>query len=193
MAPKHKTSKIVKNAANNDADLVVPEPPYVQWMKKRQENGDRRGCIRNESMETRNGEPFGDPDNQACADLGTGTNASSDSEPEDFEAFESSDSEADSDASIESDDAALDNLASPSEVENEGHDPTTPNDNAKGKRKADRLKKKRKVWKESEMAELAAARWFTREDLKAMKGKQGAQYWKKLRRHIRKANPAWTR
>ncbi|CAI5952031.1 unnamed protein product [Closterium sp. NIES-65] len=38
---------------------------------------------------------------------------------------------------------------------------------------------------------MAAARWFTREDLKAMQGKQGAQYWKKLRRHIRKANKNW--
>ncbi|CAI5510444.1 unnamed protein product [Closterium sp. Naga37s-1] len=26
-----------------------------------------------------------------------------------------------------------------------------------------------------------------------MQGKQGAQYWKKLRRHLRKANPNWTR
>ncbi|CAI5996670.1 unnamed protein product [Closterium sp. NIES-64] len=67
------------------------------------------------------------------------------------------------------------------------------NANKKQKGKAVKQKKKRKVWTEDEMTDLATARWFTREDLKSMQGKQGSQYCKKLRRHLCKANPNRTR
>ncbi|CAI5462536.1 unnamed protein product [Closterium sp. Yama58-4] len=162
-------------------------------MKSRQQLGDRRGRIRIESQETRGGEPFGDPDNQACAEPETADIASSDSEPEEFWAYESSDSEADSDATIASDDSDEDPVADDLEIAADSIGASMAKAKKKGKGKAVKPKKKRKLWTEEEMTELAAARWFTREDLKSMQGKQGSQYWKKLRRHLRKANPNWTR
>ncbi|CAI7835415.1 unnamed protein product [Closterium sp. NIES-53] len=48
-------------------------------------------------------------------------------------------------------------------------------------------------WSDEELVELAAACWYTRDEIKAMKGKQGSQYWKKLRKLMKKANPAWDR
>ncbi|CAI5970126.1 unnamed protein product [Closterium sp. NIES-64] len=48
-------------------------------------------------------------------------------------------------------------------------------------------------WSDAELATLAAARWNTKDDLKAMQGKQGSQYWMKLRAHIVEGDASWNR
>ncbi|CAI5978658.1 unnamed protein product [Closterium sp. NIES-64] len=42
----------------------------------------------------------------------------------------------------------------------------------------------KRVWSEAELTSLLAAHWNTKDDLKAMQGKKGSQYWKKLRAHM---------
>ncbi|CAI7878273.1 unnamed protein product [Closterium sp. NIES-53] len=49
------------------------------------------------------------------------------------------------------------------------------------KEKRPPAKRNKRVWSNAELTSLAAARWNTKDDLKAMQGKQGSQYWKKLR------------
>ncbi|CAI5533103.1 unnamed protein product [Closterium sp. Naga37s-1] len=193
MAPKRRLSKASKKGMASGSDAPVVDPPYVAWMKKRQAEGDRRGRLRSECAEARDGEPFGDPDNQPSKAPAEDNEASSSSDPEEFDAFESSDSEADSDASLDTPENDFDGADEDNEIAGEG--PVAADDigTSAPKRRGERPKKKRKVWSELEMTEMAVARWFTREDLKAMQGKQGAQYWKKLRRHIRKANKNWVR
>ncbi|CAI5991562.1 unnamed protein product [Closterium sp. NIES-64] len=44
-----------------------------------------------------------------------------------------------------------------------------------------------------ELVSLAAARWNTKDDLKAMQGKQESQYWKMLRAHMKEKDPTWDR
>ncbi|CAI7849892.1 unnamed protein product [Closterium sp. NIES-54] len=189
MAPKRKYSKASKQVADSEPEVPMQDPPYVVWMRRRQELGDRRARIRNELQETSAGEPFGDPYNNTCVEPETEGLVSSDSEPDEFYAYESSDSEADSDASMDSPESDEEPVPDATELDAETLGASVGNANKKQKGKAVKQKKKRKVWTEDEMTELAAARWFTRDDLKSMQGKQGSQYWKKLRRHLRKANP----
>ncbi|CAI5941315.1 unnamed protein product [Closterium sp. NIES-65] len=193
MAPKRRLSKASKKGLASGSDAPLVDHPYVAWMKKRQAEGDRRGRLRNECAETRDGEPFGDPDNQPSKAPAEDNEASSSSDRKEFDAFESSDSEADSDASLDTPQNDFDGADEDNKIADEG--PVAADDigNSAQKRGGERPKKKRKVWSEFEMTKMATARWFAREDLKAMQGKQGAQYWKKLCRHIRKANKNWVR
>ncbi|CAI5488960.1 unnamed protein product [Closterium sp. Naga37s-1] len=52
------------------------------------------------------------------------------------------------------------------------------------KEKRPPAKRNKRVWLDAELTSLAAARWNTKDDLKAMQGKQGSQYLKKLRAHM---------
>ncbi|CAI5505999.1 unnamed protein product [Closterium sp. Naga37s-1] len=63
----------------------------------------------------------------------------------------------------------------------------------RGKRKVTGLPPKKSHWTPEELTELAAAMWMAKDDFDSMKGKQGAQFWKKLRRVMRIANPTWRR
>ncbi|CAI5988219.1 unnamed protein product [Closterium sp. NIES-64] len=40
---------------------------------------------------------------------------------------------------------------------------------------------------------LVAARWFTKDELEPLLGKQGSQYWARLVRHLEAENPGWVR
>ncbi|CAI5509720.1 unnamed protein product [Closterium sp. Naga37s-1] len=40
---------------------------------------------------------------------------------------------------------------------------------------------------------FAAAKWFMKEELEPLKGKQGTQYWVRLLAHIKESNPGWCR
>ncbi|CAI5941395.1 unnamed protein product [Closterium sp. NIES-65] len=51
----------------------------------------------------------------------------------------------------------------------------------------------KRVWSDAELTSLAAARWNTKDDLKAMQGKQGSQYWRKLRAHMLEKDKNWDR
>ncbi|CAI7873531.1 unnamed protein product [Closterium sp. NIES-53] len=51
----------------------------------------------------------------------------------------------------------------------------------------------RGLWSDKESTIFAAAKWFMKEELESLKGKQGTQYWVRLLAHIKESNPGWCR
>ncbi|CAI5533563.1 unnamed protein product [Closterium sp. Naga37s-1] len=51
----------------------------------------------------------------------------------------------------------------------------------------------RGLWSDKESTIFAAAKWFMKEELEPLKGKQGTQYWVRLLAHIKESNPGWCR
>ncbi|CAI5506582.1 unnamed protein product [Closterium sp. Naga37s-1] len=51
----------------------------------------------------------------------------------------------------------------------------------------------RGLWSDKDSTIFAAARWFTKDELEPLKGKQGTQYWVRLLTHIKESNPGWCR
>ncbi|CAI5480539.1 unnamed protein product [Closterium sp. Yama58-4] len=51
----------------------------------------------------------------------------------------------------------------------------------------------RPEWSLKESTILVAARWFTKDELQQMTGKQGSQYWLQLIEHIKLQHPDWSR
>ncbi|CAI5534902.1 unnamed protein product [Closterium sp. Naga37s-1] len=51
----------------------------------------------------------------------------------------------------------------------------------------------RGLWSDKESTIFAAARWFMKDELEPLKGKQGTQYWVRLLAHIKESNPGWCR
>ncbi|CAI6005672.1 unnamed protein product [Closterium sp. NIES-65] len=49
------------------------------------------------------------------------------------------------------------------------------------------------VWSPTESTILVAARWFMKDELEPLLGKQGSQYWARLVRHIESENEGWVR
>ncbi|CAI5514257.1 unnamed protein product [Closterium sp. Naga37s-1] len=49
------------------------------------------------------------------------------------------------------------------------------------------------VWSPRENTIFVAARWFMKDELGPLLGKQGSQYWARLARHLEKENPGWVR
>ncbi|CAI5485388.1 unnamed protein product [Closterium sp. Naga37s-1] len=52
---------------------------------------------------------------------------------------------------------------------------------------------KRSVWSPLESTIFVAARWFMKDELEPLLGKQGSQYWARLVKHLEKENPGWVR
>ncbi|CAI5459057.1 unnamed protein product [Closterium sp. Yama58-4] len=52
---------------------------------------------------------------------------------------------------------------------------------------------KRIVWSPLENTIFVAARWFMKDELEPLLGKQGSQYWARLVHHLEKENPGWVR
>ncbi|CAI5504769.1 unnamed protein product, partial [Closterium sp. Naga37s-1] len=52
---------------------------------------------------------------------------------------------------------------------------------------------KRSVWPPRENTIFVAARWFMKDELGPLLGKQGSQYWARLVRHLEQENPGWVR
>ncbi|CAI5940890.1 unnamed protein product [Closterium sp. NIES-65] len=52
---------------------------------------------------------------------------------------------------------------------------------------------KRSVWSPLESTIFVAARWFMKDELEPLLGKQGSQYWARLVKHFEKENPGWVR
>ncbi|CAI5500433.1 unnamed protein product [Closterium sp. Naga37s-1] len=52
---------------------------------------------------------------------------------------------------------------------------------------------KRSVWSPRENTIFVAARWFMKDEVGPLLGKQGSQYWARLARHLEKENPGWVR
>ncbi|CAI7846850.1 unnamed protein product [Closterium sp. NIES-53] len=51
----------------------------------------------------------------------------------------------------------------------------------------------RGLWPDKESTIFAAAKWFMKEELEPLKGKQGSHYWVRLLVHIKESNPGWCR
>ncbi|CAI5935822.1 unnamed protein product [Closterium sp. NIES-65] len=179
MAPKRRLSKASKKGMASGSDAPVVDHPYVAWMKKRQAEGDRRGRLRSECAETRDGEPFGDPDNQPSKAPAEDNEASSSFDRKEFDAFESSDSEADSDASLDTPENDFDGADEDNEIADEG--PVAADDigTSAPKRGGERPKKKRKVWH----IRKANKNWVRKSE--AIK-----QQWKRMEREFKEINDA---
>ncbi|CAI5993733.1 unnamed protein product [Closterium sp. NIES-64] len=156
------------------------DPPYVKWMKEQCENGKTRGQIMREAAPRRDGAgPSGV--RGAHADSSDGGSDTDVSDDELEEIVSSSGSEDDSDNS---------NAKDSSDEEESDADPAG-SDAGPSTRKRTRDAKAKRKWSDEELTALAAAKWYTRDDLKQMRGKQGNQYWKKLRAHMKKSGTKW--
>ncbi|CAI5521399.1 unnamed protein product [Closterium sp. Naga37s-1] len=51
----------------------------------------------------------------------------------------------------------------------------------------------RGLWSDKESTIFVAAKWFMKEELESLKGKQGTQYWVRLLAHIKESNHGWCR
>ncbi|CAI5944463.1 unnamed protein product [Closterium sp. NIES-64] len=69
-----------------------------------------------------------------------------------------------------------------------GGDPARPAPNTRT-----HVPKKCTIWLNLENTILVAARWFMKDELEPLVGKQGSQYWARLVNHIEKENPGWVR
>ncbi|CAI5936370.1 unnamed protein product [Closterium sp. NIES-64] len=177
MAPR--SSKKGKAKVNDDTEPEPPQDhPYIVWMRQQQAEGFEHGRIRREACIPPSSAPG--PSRVAAPAPSVG-NVNFGSEDE----SSASPSDSDTDLEVEKDDDEGDGGVAPSGSKKRGAQ--------KSSKKAGQKVRKRTPWTMEEMAALAAARWYTREDIKQMQGKQGAQFWKKLRQHMRKAYPNWIR
>ncbi|CAI5941818.1 unnamed protein product [Closterium sp. NIES-64] len=141
-----------------------------------------RGQIMQEAAPRRDGAgPSGARGAHADSSDGGGDTDVSDDDLE--EIVSSSGSEDDSDNS---------NAKDSSDEEESDADPAG-SDAGPSTRKRKRDAKAKRKWSDEELTALAAAKWYTRDDLKHMRCKQGNQYWKKLRTHMKKSGAKWKR
>ncbi|CAI5965337.1 unnamed protein product [Closterium sp. NIES-65] len=185
MPPRKSRSQKGKQKADEEEPWV--DPPYVAWMKEQEAQGASRPRIKNLAADG----PGSTSQYIAHDEDGPAENvdADTDVDSEDLdEILSSSESETDSDNSDDD------------ESENGDDDRRDPSDRKKGGRKRRRGKKAvnkarnyNTEWSKEELVELAAAMWNTRDDIKATQGKQGSQYWRKLRKHMKEANEDWDR
>ncbi|CAI7859341.1 unnamed protein product, partial [Closterium sp. NIES-54] len=151
------------------------------WMKEEQERGRNRGKIKHEHAPRRDGPGL----SSARADGADSSDGGDTDIPSDEmeEIVSSSGSDSDSDNSKAASGSNEDESASEPDASEAGP--------SNGKRKPS--SKTKRQWTDEELTALAAAKWYTLEDLKQMWGKQGNQYWKKLRTHMKKSGTKWTR
>ncbi|CAI7774062.1 unnamed protein product [Closterium sp. NIES-54] len=164
-----------KGKENADYDKPWEDPPYVLWMKEEQERG--RGKIKHEHA------PRGDgpgPSSARADGADSSDGGDTDISSDELEEIVSSSGSDNSKAASGSDE---DESASEPDASEAGP--------SNGKRKCS--SKTKRQWTDEELTALAAAKWYTREDLKQMRGKHSNQYWKKLRAHMKNSGTKWTR
>ncbi|CAI5960917.1 unnamed protein product [Closterium sp. NIES-64] len=168
-------------------DEKTPDPPYVAWMKEQQKQGKPSPSIKRMAKAVR--ETAGASSSRSSRHDYPDTGADTDVSDDDLEEIVS---ESDSDA-----DSADYKLGSEEDEED-----TDGGDDGSGDERSTRPSKKehrapasrnKRVWSDAELTSLAAARWNTKDDLKAMQGKQGSQYWRKLRAHMLEKDKNWDR
>ncbi|CAI7842573.1 unnamed protein product, partial [Closterium sp. NIES-53] len=160
-------------------DEPMEDPPYVAWMKEQQKQGKPSPSIKRiakakrDSAGTSTSSGPGHDDDETGAD----TDVSDDE-------LEGIVSESDSDADSDNYKAGSDDEEEDSDGAEEGSGDDRSTRRSKKEKRPPATRNKR-VWSDTELTSLAAARWNTKDDLKAMQGKQGSQYWKKLRAHMK--------
>ncbi|CAI6001136.1 unnamed protein product [Closterium sp. NIES-65] len=168
-------------------DEKTPDPPYVAWMKEQQKQGKPSPSIKRMAKAVR--ETAGASSSRSSRHDYPDTGADTDVSDDDLEEIVSeSDSDADS--------------ADYKRGTEEDEEDTDGGDDGSGDERSTRPSKKehrapssrnKRVWSDAELTSLAAARWNTKDDLKAMQGKQGSQYWRKLRAHMLEKDKNWDR
>ncbi|CAI5525951.1 unnamed protein product [Closterium sp. Naga37s-1] len=168
-------------------DEPMEDPPYVAWMKEQQKQGKPSPSIKriakakrdSAGASTSSGPGHDDDETRADTDV-------SDDELEEIV------SESDSDADSDNYKAGSDDEEEDSDGAEEGSGDDRSTRRSKKEKRPPATRNKR-VWSDAELTSLAAARWNTKDDLKAMQGKQGSQYWKKLRAHMVERDATWAR
>ncbi|CAI5501539.1 unnamed protein product [Closterium sp. Naga37s-1] len=164
----------------------MEDPPYVAWMKEQKKQGKPSPSIKRMAKAKRDS-AGASTSGGARRDYDDG--ADTDVSDDDLEEIVSeSGSEADSDNYKDgSDDDGQD--------EDGGEEASGDDRNTRASKKEKRppAPRNKRQWSDAELATLAAARWNTKDDLKAMQVKQGSQYWMKQRAHIVEGDASWNR
>ncbi|CAI5939884.1 unnamed protein product [Closterium sp. NIES-64] len=172
MARKRKSAAEAANVTPRDLNDI----PYIAWMHKQLSSG-RKPTGPPEA--TTNDEDEDDADYNEEA-YGTDDDADSGEEPDKG----MSDSDAESD-----DDDALEESQPATPPVRRGHGKAAPGDKSatvggEPPRRAPKTQEpmpvKRSVWSPTEKTILVAARWFMKDELEPLLGKQGSQYWARL-------------
>ncbi|CAI7930507.1 unnamed protein product [Closterium sp. NIES-54] len=165
----------------------MEDPPYVAWMKEQQKQGNPSPSIKRIAKAKRDSAGASTSSGPGHNDDETGGDTDvSDDELEEIV------SESDSDADSDNYKAGSDD----EEEDSDGAEVGSGDDRSTCRSKKEKrppAKRNKRVWSDAELTSLAAARWNTKDDLKAMQGEQGSQYWKKLRAHMVERDATWDR
>ncbi|CAI5508487.1 unnamed protein product [Closterium sp. Naga37s-1] len=165
----------------------MEDPPYVAWMKEQQKQGKPSPSIKRIAKAKR--ESAGASTSSGPGHDDDETGGDTDVSDDDLEEIVS---ESDSDADSDNYKAGSDD----EEEDSDGAEVGSGDDRSTRRSKKEKrppAKRNKQVWSDAELTSLAAARWNTKDDLKAMQGKQGSQYWKKLRAHMVERDDTWDR
>ncbi|CAI5529125.1 unnamed protein product [Closterium sp. Naga37s-1] len=165
----------------------MEDPPYVAWMKEWQKQGKSSPSIKRIAEAKRD---------SASASTSSGprhdyNETGGDTDVSDAE-LEEIVSESDSDADTDNYKDGSDDEVEDSDGGEVGSSDDRNTRRSKKEKRPPTSRNKRQ-WSDAELTSLAAARWNTKDDLKAMQGKQGSQYWKKLQAHMVERDATWDR
>ncbi|CAI5534223.1 unnamed protein product [Closterium sp. Naga37s-1] len=189
MAPRRKRAAVTPTIAEEEVEVPKVDTPFVAWMKEQEAAGIRKGRL---VGVTDHRAPHVTTASATFSPSVDGGGIGTDVDNDNYDGLDAADNvDSDIDTYYDSDGYTGADVVD----DTEGGD--TPAEEAgssrKGKRKVAPGRSKKSHWSEEELTEFAAAMWFCKDDFDKMKGKQGAQPWKKLRRVLRDANPKWRR
>ncbi|CAI5476319.1 unnamed protein product [Closterium sp. Yama58-4] len=162
----------------------MADPPYVAWLKEQKKQGKSPPSIKRLSKSKCDS---GGASTSGASRLAYEDGADTDVSDDDLEEIVS---ESESDADSDNDKDGTDEEDEESDGEGSGDDRST---RASKKEKRPKPSSNKRKWSDAELMTLAAAKWTTKDDLKAVQGKQGSQYWRKLHAHIVEGEPGWNR
>ncbi|CAI5482985.1 unnamed protein product [Closterium sp. Yama58-4] len=169
-------------------DEPIDDPPYVAWMKEQQKQGKSSPSIKRMSKIVRESADTSASRGTRHDDADTG--AETDVSDDDLEEIVS---ESDSDSGSENYKVGSDDDEEDTDGGEEGSGDNRTNRRKKTVDPPPAKPGNKRQWSDAELTSLAAARWNTKDDLKAMQGKQGSQYWQKLRAHMVEKDKNWDR
>ncbi|CAI7822749.1 unnamed protein product [Closterium sp. NIES-53] len=149
-------------------DEPTEDPPYVAWMKEQEKQGKPSPSIKRIAKAKRDSAGASTSSGPRHDDDETGADTDvSDDELEEIV------SESDSDADSDNYKAGSDDEEEDSDGAEEGSGDDRSTCRSKKEKRPPATRNKR-VWSDAELTSLAAAHWNTKDDLKAMQGKQGS-------------------
>ncbi|CAI5521662.1 unnamed protein product [Closterium sp. Naga37s-1] len=151
-------------------DEPMEDPPYAAWMKEQQKQGKPSPSIKHIAKAKRDSAGASTSSGLGHDDDETG--GDTDISDDDLEEIVS---ESDSDADSDNYKAGSDD----EEEDSDGAEVGSGDDRSTRRSKKEKrppAKRNKRVWSNAELTSLAAARWNTKDDLKAMQGKQGSHF-----------------